>query len=145
MIDITYDRRERIYKWESEDGQVLTAPSGRKAELFQAAVAMLDPALFAAASQIIEVHPQLERVVWKAVEIVVDDGVEVFPGMQEDVYAMVESSDGYGRYAIGNDNGYMTCQCEHFQSFAAPITESGNRYCKHILAYHLALLTRSEY
>lgn len=145
MIDIQYDRKAKMYQWtDQESGQILTAPSGQKFELFRAVVAMLDPDLFTAANRIIEAHPQLERGVWKAVEIVASDGVEVFPGMKGDVYAMVDSSDGFGRYAITNEGGYTTCQCEHFQSFAAPMTQSGNRYCKHILAYQLHLATRED-
>lgn len=145
MIQIEYDRKAKQYRWEDlESGQVLTAPSGQKFQLFQAVVSMLDPDLYAAANRIIEAHPQLERGVWKAVEIVASEGVENFAGMKGDVYAMVDSSDGFGRYAITNEDGYMACQCENFQSFAAPMTQSGNRYCKHILAYQLHLATREE-
>lgn len=145
MITIEYDRKEKLYKWaDVESGQVLTAPSGKKFQLFQAVISMLDPDLYAAANRIIEAHPQLERGVWKAVEIVAGDGVEIYPGMKGNVYAMVDSSDGFGRYAIENEDGYMACQCENFQSFAAPMTESGNRYCKHILAYQLCLATRED-
>lgn len=147
MLDqIIYNRSARQYEFvDPESGEIFAAPSGQKAQLFQVMVSMLDPDLFAAVSQIVERHPQLERVGWKAVEIVTSNGVEVFEGMRGNVYGMVDSSDGMGRYAITNEDGYTSCQCEHFQSFAAPMTESGNRYCKHILAYHLHLVTRAEY
>lgn len=147
MIDIQYDRKEKLYKWASPDGQTFTftTPEVKAGKAFQFAVSLLDPDLFAALNQVIGTHPQLERVAWKAAEIITGNGVEIFDGMRGNVYAMVDSSDGMGRYAISNEDGYTSCQCEHFQSFAAPMTESGNRYCKHILAYHLHLVTRAEY
>ena len=145
MIEITYDRKERIYKWiDPESGEVLTAPSKRKGELFRAAVGMLEPDLYAAAGRIIEKHPQLERVTWRAVELVASDAVEVFPGGRAGVVAMVASSDDFGRYAISTTEYGPTCQCVHFQDGYAPITETGSRYCKHILAYQLYLVTRED-
>lgn len=149
MIDMTYNRSERVYEWiQPETGTVFTFDSQEKksGKAFQSIVGLLDPDLHKAALHIIETHPQLERGVWKAVEIICKNGVEVYPEMRGNVYAMVESSDGFGRYAITSEDGYTTCQCEHFQSYAAPMTESANRYCKHILAYHLHLVTRvTEY
>ena len=147
MIDITYDRKERLYKWiDPESGEVLTAPAGakNKAQLFQAAVGLLDPDLYAVATRLLANHPQLERVTWKAVAIVCNGGVDVFAVPQGSVQAMVASSDGYGRYAVSSDNGYYVCQCEHWQSLSAPLTRQGRRYCKHILAMYLWRVTREN-
>lgn len=146
VINIEYDRRDKVYKWtEPESGEVFEFPNGPKGkeQARQFVISMLDPDLHKAATGIIEKHPQLERVTWKAVEIVIENGVELL--MSGNVQAMVNSSDGYGRYAITSDNGYTACECEHFQSFSAPLTEQGNRYCKHILAYHLWLTCRAEF
>lgn len=148
MIDITYDRKERQYRWMDPDsGQILTAPSGaqNKAQLFQTAVGLLDPDLYAAAARMIEAQPQLERVVWKAVEIVATNGVEAFAVPQGNVRAKVASSDGYGRYAVMDDGrGYISCQCEHFTSLSAPYTKQGRMVCKHIAAMYLYNFTRED-
>ena len=122
MIEITYDRSERIYKWvDPESGQVLTAPAGpaNKAELFRAAVGLLDPDLYASAAAWLEIEPQLERVVWKGVELVANNAVETFPG-EGALVAKVANSDEYGRYSVTIDSGYMTCECVHFQDMHAP-------------------------
>ena len=146
-IQIDYDRKEKLYKWvEPDTGQIFTAPAGaqNKAELWQTAVALFDPDLYAAAERIITKHPQLERVTWRAVELVINEAVEVYATPQGNVKAMVQSSDAYGRYAITNDNGYVSCQCQHFQN-DAPMTSSGRQYCKHILAMHLWKVAKAPY
>src|SRR5690606_5784143 len=125
---------QKQYEWiDPQSGEILTAPSGaeNKAQLFRAAVGILDPDLHAAALRMIEAQPQLERVVWKGVEIVANDGVELYAVPEGDVQAMVASSDGYGRYAVMNDNDHTTCQCEDFTSIAAPYTQQGRMGCKH--------------
>jgi hypothetical protein len=146
MIEITYDRTEKLYKWiDPHSGEVLTAPARQKGSLFRAAVCILDPDLYAAAEKVIEKYPQLERVTWRAVELVAKDAIEVYPAQRGGVAAMVDSSDEFGRYAIEATAHGLTCQCEHFQGMHAPLTESGSRYCKHIIAYHLWLHTRAEW
>lgn len=143
-IEITYNQKARQYEFiHPETGEIFAAPAKQKGELFRAVISMLDPELYAAATRIIERHPQLERGVWKAVEIVANDGVELV--MANGVLSMIASSDGMGRYPITSDNGYLSCSCEHFQSMAAPMTEQGNRYCKHLLAHHLWMSVRAEF
>jgi hypothetical protein len=147
LLDINYNRTQKQYEWTDPDsGEILTAPSGpeNKAQLFRAAVGIFDPDLHAAALRMIEAQPQLERVVWKAVEIVANDGIEVFDVAQGNVLAMVNSSDGYGRYAVYSDNGHTACQCEHWQSLVAPLTQSGRRVCKHIAAMYLWKFTKED-
>ena len=146
MIDITYDRSQKIYIWtDPTTGEVLTAPSGaaNKASLFQAAVAMLEPELYATAIALIDKNPQLERVTWKGVEIVCRNGVDAFAAPENGVVAMVTSSDGYGRYAISQTDSGYECQCGHFQDLAAPVT-MGGRWCKHVTAYRLYLRVRED-
>lgn len=146
-VKIEYNRSERRYEWiDPDSGEMLTAPSGaaNKASLFQAVIGMLDPDLYAAAGRMIEKNPQLERVVWKGVELVSNNAVENFAVPVNDVVAMVNSSDGYGRYAISRPSHGVTCQCEHFTSMAAPYTSKGHMVCKHVAAYFLYLFTREE-
>ena len=146
MIDITYDRTEKTYKWtDPNSGEVLTAPARQKESLFRAAVGILDPELTAAAEDIIKRHPQLERVTWKAVSLVAHDMIEVFPAPRSGVVAMVASSDEFGRYAVEQTAHGLTCQCVHFQDGYAPLIESGSRYCKHLIAYRLWLIVRAEW
>ena len=146
MIDITFDRSEKLYKWtDPQTGEVITAPAKCRGDLFRAAVGMLDPDLYAAAGRMIAKNPQLERVAWRAVELIVGDGVEILAGAPGGVWAMVASSDGYGRYAITSDeSGFDVCQCEHYATFAAPMTATGRRVCKHIAAARLYLATRED-
>jgi hypothetical protein len=145
MIAIEYDRKDRVYRWTDPDsGECFSFPPKQKSAAFQFAVSMLDPDLFAAARRIIENHPQLERVSWRAVELVANEAVEVFAVPRDNVLAMVHSSDGYGRYAVQTEDGYLTCQCQHFTSYAAPMTETGSRYCKHIVAMHLWRVVRED-
>jgi len=146
MIDITYDRSQKIYTWtDPSSGEVFTAPPGaaNKASLFQAAVGMLEPELYAAAIALIDDHPQLERVTWKGVEIVCTGGVDAFAVPENGVVAMVASSDGSGRYAISQTERDYECQCAHFQDLAAPVTMNG-RWCKHVTAYRLYLRVRED-
>jgi hypothetical protein len=147
MLGIIYNRSQRQYEWTDPDsGEILAAPSGKanKQNLFRAVVGMLDPDLSTAAERMIANNPQLERVVWKGVEIVISGGVEVYAVPQGSVEAMVDSSDGYGRYAIENNNGHISCQCEHWQSMDAPLTQRGHRVCKHIAAKALWQYTRED-
>lgn len=147
-ISITYDRSAREYRWTDPDsGEVFTFPSGKqgKAAAWRFAVAMLDPDLYDAAERIIARHPQLERVTWRGVELVLNGGVDILPGQPGGVVAKVASSDGYGRYNITQTGGYYTCECEHFRSFAAPVTTAGARYCKHLVATRIALLREDRF
>lgn len=146
-VKIEYNRSTRRYEWiDPDSGEMFTAPSGakNKANLFQAVIGMLDPDLYASATRMIENNPQLERVVWKAVELVTNNAVEVFAVPNNGVVAMVDSSDGYGRYAITMHTHGIDCQCEHYQSMAAPLTNKGHRICKHIAAKFLWQYTRED-
>ncbi|MCA9924914.1 MAG: hypothetical protein KC421_21210 [Anaerolineales bacterium] len=146
MLDqITYNRTDKQYEWtDPQSGEILTAPSKQKHELFKTAVAMLDPDLYQVATNMIDQHPQIERVVWKAVELVTENQVDVFDVPNGNILGMVDSSDGYGRYAVSLPDGYHTCQCEHWQSFSAPLLESGARVCKHVAAVWLWQMARQE-
>jgi hypothetical protein len=138
---IEYDRSGREYQViDLESGEITEKfPSKAKGEAFRFAVELFEPPLFAAAMRMIDKYPYMERVVWRAVELVINNAVEVFDVPQGNVIAMVESSDGMGRYAIAHD---YSCQCEHFTSFAAPMTDSGRVVCKHVGATYLWRVAR---
>lgn len=144
---ITYDRKARQYLAIHPDtGEIIeTFPPKHRHEAFLYLVSLFEPELYRLAGNIIERHPQLERVTWKAVEIVVNRGVELVTPPVDNVLAKVSSSDGYGRYAVTVESGYVSCQCEHWQSFAAPVTASGARYCKHIIAWKLANMLEDRF
>lgn len=148
MLDITYDRRERLYKWaHPESGEVLTAPAGKqnKAGLFKNAVALLDPDLYAAALRWLEDEPALERVIWRGVELVANSRVETFPGAGDgEVAAKVDSRDEYGRYSLTYMNGRLVCECPHWQDLAAPYSRTGRRVCKHLAAFTLYQRVRED-
>ena len=145
MIDITYDRRERQYNWTDPDsGETFTAPAGaaNKHELFKTAVAMLDPDLHAAAEAWLLHEPHLERAIWRGVELVAAGAVAPSDDEGGDLLALVASSDAYGRYAVQRVDGWTTCQCPHFTDHAAPLSNDGQRVCKHIAAVTLHQLAR---
>lgn len=53
---IQYDRSGRQYTWtDPESGLILSAPAKQKGELFRAAVSMLDPELYAAATKTMKI------------------------------------------------------------------------------------------
>lgn len=146
MIDIAYNRTERRYEWtEPESGEILTAPSGasNKAQLFQAALSILDPELANAAYGWINEEPYLERAIWKGAEIVATSGIELFP-TDGRLLAKVDSSDGYGRYSVTNEDGYVVCECQHYQE-AAPLDANGQKVCKHIASHRLTQLIENRY
>lgn len=142
IVQIEYNRQAKQYEWvDPNSGEILTAPPKCKGDLFRAAVGLLDPTLYEAVITLSEKHPQLERCAWKAAEIVVSNGVEILGDDNLAVLARVSSSDGYGRYAVEQD---YTCNCEHWQSMAAPVTSTGRRFCKHGLSVALYLKTRES-
>lgn len=145
-VNIEYNRSTREYSWtDPESGLILCVPAKQKGELFRAAVSMLDPILYAAATKLIVNNPHLERAAWLAVQLVINNSIETFPAAVDGTLAMVESSDGMGRYAVYHDEaGYMACQCESYKSFDAPLTKSGHRLCKHIIGFLLYQRTRED-
>lgn len=142
-LNLHYNPSARVYNWTNPlSGEIMSFPAKAKGEATKFIISLLHPKLYQAVTRLIDKQPQLERVAWKAVDIVINDGVELRGDGR--LLAMVASSDGLGRYAVEVDSGFYSCQCEHWTSFAAPVTESGNRYCKHILAMYLARIVRKN-
>ena len=145
MLEITYNRKEKSYNWiDPDSGEVFAFPSGHKHEAFKFAVSMLEPDLFTAATLIIEDTPQIERMVWKAVELVISGAVEVNDIAQNGLIAMVDSSDQYGRYAIKETDYGHVCNCVSFTDYPQ-YDQRGFVWCKHNLAMKLHSVARSEF
>ena len=149
MIDVTYSRKDKAYQWTCPDSGEIFQFVGKgakvKAEAWRFAVSMLDPDLFDLAQRMIEAQPHTERVIWRAVELIINDAVEVFDVAQGDVVAKVQSSDEYGRYSIKQTAHGYTCQCHHFTNLDAPLLPSGQYFCKHIAAVQIWRIARAPY
>jgi len=145
MIDITYDRKAKEYQYtHPETGEIITAPSGHKHELFTAVIAMLDNDLYTAAVNWLNDTPQLERLAWRGVELVAAQKLDVYPAPENGLIAMVDSSDEYGRYALKEDSSGRSCQCRAYVDYPE-FDQYGRAWCKHLAAYHLYLVSRAEY
>lgn len=144
---ITYNRSTRVYEVvHPHTGEIVESfPSKARHEAFIYLVALFEPELYAVAQRIIARNPQFERRVWKAAELLMNNQVEVLDVPVNNVVAKVAASDGYGRYNVTIEGGYLACECEDWQSAAAPLTETGARYCKHLLAYRLALALEERF
>lgn len=127
MTEINYNRKEKVYVC-IVNGKEITNKD--KQLLFYEVLNAIDPAIVNAVHQIIDYAPQLERSLWKAAEIIVDEKVihiveEGFPYL-----AKFKSSDHYGPHFIshGEEN---VCSCGHFVAENVP-HYNGQRYCKHV-------------
>lgn len=144
-----YNRSRRVYQLETPNGERLEFPAGPEGRTlaFQTAVSLFAPEVADAAAAIIRRHPHLERRVWRAVNCLLGGGVKILPDLNDiEILALVDSSDGFGAYAIRHQASILTCECEDFTSFSAPYAgEGGQSYCYHILAYRLALKIFSSY
>ena len=138
LANVIYNRANRRYEVATDDN-VLTFPAGvdgRRAA-FQTAVQMENPALHGLASQMASDHPQLASRIWRAVEIVLTDGVT----LQDGIGLVASQSSEYGDYTVQAVDGLMTCDCEDFQGATAVYMQNGEQpYCKHLLAYQFALV-----
>lgn len=146
-FDIVYDRSGRCYNVSRVDGDVvITFPAKQKGDAVRFALSLFHPELAARAARMAARSPLLERVAWAGAELAASGAVEIMSSeqvLETGVMAMVDSSDGMGRYALGTEpvNGnelhrVVTCNCGHYTSGAAPVSLSGNnRVCKHIAAY----------
>ena len=144
---ITYDRSTRLYNVANpHTGEIVNQfPPKARHEALIYLVALFEPELYGAVQRVIARNPQFERRAWKAAELVMNGQVEILDVPVNNVMAKVAASDNYGRYNVTMESGYLACECEDYQSAAAPITDGGARYCKHLLAYRLALLFEERF
>lgn len=138
LANVIYNRSDRRYEVASGN-ETLTFPAGvdGRREAFQAAVQVENPDLHDLASKMADDHPQLASRIWRAVEIVLTDGVTFTNG----IGLVVSQSSEYGDYTVQFVDGLYTCDCQDFQGATAVYMEGSEQpYCKHILAYQLALV-----
>ena len=105
LANVIYNRSDRRYEVATHD-DVLTFPAGvdgRRAA-FQTAVELENPALHGLASQMASDHPQLASRIWRAVEIVLTDGVT----LQDGIGLVASQSSEYGDYTVQMGVGLMT-------------------------------------
>ena len=143
-IQIPYNRSEKAYEWTCPESGEIFRFHGKgaavKADAFRFAVSMLDPQLYETAVTRIEANPFIERMVWRAVELLINDSVEeVSPTLY-----MVMSSDQYGRYAVAMTEHGLTCQCRAFTDNPI-ITPELDTLCKHCLAVQMWRVLRADY
>ena len=134
LATVTYDRKQKVYRVEDE-----TFPAGRngRRDAFRYAVHATSPRLFRFVSEMSQKYPTLESRAWRAAEIVLNDGVCLNNGQPATV---ASQSSEYGDYLIHNIAGALACDCLDFQGGTAVyISTHDQPYCKHILAYQLAL------
>lgn len=130
---LSYNRSGR--KWEVVTGEkTVEFPAGDtgKQQAFRLAIFVKDPAVYALASQMAKDNPALESRAWRAAELVIEGKVKM------DVFgllAQVEGSDAAGAYNITAVEGEIACDCQDWTGFTAPYLSSGQRVCKHILAF----------
>lgn len=143
--NIVYDRSAKTYMVVDHDGVLVQAfPAKQKGDAVRFAINLLEPAIAAAADSMSAEYPTLERVAWAGAELVIDGAVHPRRVQGDLCVAMVDSSDGMGRYALvlaKSDDGYnLTCNCDAYTlGSAATYTVDGRerRLCKHMAAYTL--------
>lgn len=156
LADVQYNRQARQYEIaDALTGEVVeTFPSGQKAAAQQYAVSLANPRLARIIqTEILTKRPYLQARAWKAAELVERRAVVEFVSGP---YFATVSGEG-DTYGLGRDEaGGLTCTCADFYGFGAPMDESGQRWCKHLLAhqfvmrlrkrrcYHCEKLTRAE-
>lgn len=133
---VTYDRSERAYRViDAESGEIVeTFPAGHKAEAERYAIAFFSPRLARIVQdELLAKRPYLEARAWRAAELVLSHAVAAADGL----YVAYVAGSG-DTYAIGHDGHGVTCTCPDYTGFGAPVVDgSGQRMCKHILAWRL--------
>ena len=136
---VIYDRSQRVYNvYDVHTGELAdTFPSGRdgKRAAFRLSVQLQNPKLHNIAIEWQTMYPELQSRIWRAVEIVLADGV--LPSFSMQHLAVINSQNSaYGEYNIAMRDEMLQCDCEDFISFSAPmIGDKSQPLCKHLLAY----------
>ena len=140
LANVTFERGLRQYRVEDPiSGEVEFFPSGNdgRKQAHQRAIALHNPRLFKIAAGLIQQHPYLASRVWRACELVIHEAVQCCA--DSDLLAMVTGSSEYGDYLICKRDGLIICDClDYMQGNAPYIGPTGQRFCKHILAWQLA-------
>lgn len=139
LPNLAYNRSARQYEVHTPDG-VETFPAGKdgRRSAHRYALATIAPDVVTIAVQIIHRFPVLETRAWRACEIVADGGVTFQPAPNV-LAAVASQSDDYGGdyTLVRGADGLIYCNCAD-QAIAPIIAQSGQQYCKHVLAYQIA-------
>lgn len=143
---VSYDRKEKSYRLIDSDGVVYSFPGSGpsvKAQAFQFWLSLEYPTLHKLAVSMADENPFIERQIWKAVELAASKHVE-FKNRSGLVAVVQSANDPYGRYAIGQSDGVLVCNCPAFTELAPVYAEIAGNYqqiCKHTLACLLLEMT----
>lgn len=140
QTQVSYNRKTR--KWAAQNGSLIgefASEEGGKKAAVQTAVRHENNNVFTAVAQIINKHPELEAMAWRAGRLVINGSVlPPRPGNRVNEVARVKSQSREQAYSIQQRGKMLVCGCEWFQYKKAPLLPSGQRYCTHILAVGIA-------
>jgi hypothetical protein len=128
---VLFDRRRRAYLVDGLDGQAWPAGLDGRAAAERAAILAASPAVYGAALRFIEKRPYAAARVWAAARLVLSGQV-----LQTGPAFLVMGAGG--DYDLVEVDGVITCQCADFIRWGAPVDETGQRFCKHVIAAMLA-------
>ena len=134
---IAYNRSVRAYQVTRPDtGEIVEFPSGCKGEAELFAIRTANPRLARIVTdEVLARHPYLQARAWKAAALVIDD--KVHPAPDDPLYFAYVMGEN-DTYALGHDDGLMTCTCTDYTGFTAPVvSENGQRLCKHLISWSL--------
>lgn len=140
---VVYNRSARHYAVvDTFTGAIETFPAGEKAAAEQYAIGLANPRLARIIqTEILAKRPYLQARAWKAAELVESHAVSEF--VTGPYFATVTSASANDIYGLGRD-GRLTCTCADFAGFGAPLDETGQRWCKHLLAHQLVVRLRKR-
>ncbi len=136
---IEYNRKKKV--WAAQNGGLVgeyASEDGGKKAAVQAAVLYENSKVYAAVCRIAEKHPELDAMAWRAGRLVINGSVlPPRPGNRVNEIARVKSQGRERAYSI-QQRDTIVCGCEWYQFKKAPVLDSGQRYCTHILAAAIA-------
>ena len=141
MSNTTIQRDEKSGKWlvrhDNQTGEFEGNHAGRvQANRF--ALSVDHPELVELVKRLIAKHelPGLEERAWRAADIVASGQVTMQPADRNNNVGRVCSQSGNDVYTI-QKREMLLCLCEDYQSQQAPMLSTGQRLCKHVLAFCL--------
>lgn len=144
-----------LAKWnQSESAYQAYDAKGRPVENFKAkwqaenrGLREQAPDLYAMTLQIVRQYPELKSRAWRGAIIAVKRLVNFAPSRAADGVIADVRGHGSNIYEIGRQDGMLTCTCEDWRGYNAPIVVQGTRMarmCKHIIAYRLSRAWRDD-
>lgn len=131
MIGISYRPAGRVWIVEATGETFPALDHGREWATI-AAAELQAPGVAALVAELVEGRPWLLSRAAAAAELVARGAV-----MRAGGRYLVENSRN-SVHVVNPAGGYMTCSCEDFRIWGAPIDRAGRRQCKHIMATAVA-------